>query len=100
MTLLRIREVASQGAYVLRLVLTDGTEIERDVSSLLTGPVFEGLRRDPSLFHQVQAEAGTVVWPNGADLDPDVLIWGGPPPKESAARPPGKLQPGSGANAA
>jgi len=31
--------------------------------------------RDPALFARVEvdAEAGTIVWPNGADLDPDVL---------------------------
>jgi len=27
------------------------------------------------------------VWPNGADLCPDVLIWGGLPPKSSAVPP-------------
>jgi hypothetical protein len=33
------------------------------------------LLKDPSYFRQVRAhpESGTVVWPNGADLDPDVL---------------------------
>jgi hypothetical protein len=37
--------------------------------------VFEPLRRDPELFRRVRVdhELGTVVWPNGADLDPDVL---------------------------
>lgn len=36
--------------------------------------VFAALR-DPAFFAQVSVdpEAGTVVWPNGADLDPDVL---------------------------
>jgi len=39
------------------------------------GPVFEPLHEDPQLFRQVRVdeELGTVVWPNGADLDPDVL---------------------------
>lgn len=36
--------------------------------------VFEPLR-DPAFFSQVRVdpEAGTIVWPNGADLDPLVL---------------------------
>jgi len=36
--------------------------------------VFEPLR-DPAYFAKlrVDPELGTVVWPNGADLDPDVL---------------------------
>lgn len=36
--------------------------------------VFESLR-DPAYFAQVRVdpELGTVAWPNGADLDPDVL---------------------------
>jgi hypothetical protein len=36
--------------------------------------VFEPLR-DPAYFAQVRVDAdlGTVAWPNGADLDPDVL---------------------------
>lgn len=36
--------------------------------------VFEPLR-DPAFFAQVRVdpEAGTLVWPNGADLDPLVL---------------------------
>jgi len=50
------------------------------------GPVFEGIRSDPRLFAQVRAEGGTVVWPNGADLCPDFLIWGGAPPEEGQER--------------
>lgn len=57
--------------------------IEREVSSLVVGPVFEPLRADPGLFAKVRVEGGTVVWPNGADLDPDVLIWNGPPPLDT-----------------
>ena len=71
--------------FKLRLTLTDGSVIERDVSKLLAGRVFDPIRADPAIFAQVRAEAGTVMWPNGADLCPDVLIWGGAPPEEEHA---------------
>lgn len=82
MPLVRIKEASALNGTRLRLVLTDGRVIERDIAELLEGPVFEPLKRDPDLFRQVRVEGGTVVWPNGADLCPDVLIWGGPPPVE------------------
>jgi hypothetical protein len=83
MTLLRIREVEALEGFKLRLTLTDGSVIERDVRSLLVGPIFEAVRTERGSFEKVRAEGGTVVWPNGADLCPDVLIWGGAPPEDS-----------------
>ncbi len=93
MALLRIRGVEALEGFRLRLTLTDGSVVEREVLRLLVGPVFEKIRSDPALFAQVRAESGTVVWPNGADLCPDVLIWGGPPPEEGQqpAHPPGAV---------
>ncbi len=88
MSLVRILDVAPLEGFCLRLTLTDGRRIERDVSSLLVGPIFDPIRADPDLFCQVRVESGTVVWPNGADLCPDVLIWGGPPPEEDTSRKP------------
>ena len=85
MGLLRIRDAATTGEHRLRLTLTDGTVIERDVSPLLRGPIFEPVRRDPAVFRSVKAEGGGVAWPNGADLCPDVLIWGGAPPAEGTS---------------
>jgi hypothetical protein len=90
MSLIRIQEATPLEAFRLRLKLTDGSVIERDVAKLMIGPVFEALKTSPGLFRQVIVENGTVVWPNGADLCPDVLIWGGAPP-ERATSPPGQL---------
>ena len=87
MSLLRIHEVLPVEGFRLRLTLTDGSIVERDITDLLMGPMFETIRKDTSAFRQVTVESGTVVWPNGADLCPDVLIWGGPPPKSSAVPP-------------
>lgn len=58
----------------LRLTFTDELVREVDLSGDLWGPMAEPLR-DPDYFAQVQVdpELGTVVWPNGYDLDPDVL---------------------------
>jgi len=82
--MLRISKVEPLKDFRLRLTLTDATVIERDVAPLLTGPIFAMIRSNPEMFAQVRAENGTVVWPNGADLCPDVLIWNGPPPGERA----------------
>ena len=63
------------GNYRLHLQFEDGVEGEVDLASQLSfRGVFEPLR-DPAYFVQVRVdpELGTVVWPNGADLDPDVL---------------------------
>jgi hypothetical protein len=85
---LRIREAIAGEGFTLQLTLTNGAVVERSIADLLTGPVFELVRTDSTVFRQVRVESGTVVWPNGADLDPDVLIWGGLPPTTSASPPP------------
>ena len=79
MGLVRISSVTPLDSFHLRLALTDGSVIERDVEPLLVGPVFEAVRDNPDVFRAAKVACGTVVWPNGADLCPDVLIWGGPP---------------------
>ena len=58
----------------LCLTFTDGLVREVDLSGELWGPMAEPLQ-DPNYFRQVSVdpELGTVVWPNGFDLDPDVL---------------------------
>lgn len=61
----------------LRLSFADGLVGDVDLADRLSGelgPVFRPLQ-DPSYFAQVSldTELGTVVWPNGADLAPDVL---------------------------
>jgi hypothetical protein len=59
----------------LRIRFEDGVEGVISVGDLVP---FEGIfapLRDPALFEQVRvnAELGSIEWPNGADLDPDVL---------------------------
>jgi hypothetical protein len=80
MAFLRIRQAIPLERWKLRLTLTDGFVIERDLSSLMVGPIFELLKVDENLIKQVRVEHGTVVWPNGADLCSDTVIWGGCPP--------------------
>jgi len=60
--------------YVVRVVFADGEIRDVDVEPLLEGPVFQPLR-DARTFAQVTVDeyGETIVWPNGADLDPEVL---------------------------
>jgi len=62
----------------VRLLFTTGEARELDLEPYLHGPIFDRVRNDPAYFRamQVDAELGTVVWPNGADIDPDVLHGG------------------------
>jgi len=61
--------------YRLKLQFEDGAEGAVDIRSLIkfTG-IFAPLKDyDYFLKVQVNPELGTICWPNGADLDPDVL---------------------------
>src|ERR1035437_4725702 len=67
--------VKALGDYRLHLRFEDGVEGVVDLAPYLSfRGVFEPLR-DPAYFARVRVdpELGTVAWPNGADLDPDVL---------------------------
>lgn len=79
----------------VRLGFSDGTERVVDLTPLLWGPAFEEIVRDDELFADVRVdpEAGTIVWPNGADLDPDVLHGD----YEPSAREPGSRTEAEGA---
>lgn len=72
---IRIVAAEPREGFVLWLRFSDGATREVDLADELWGPMFEPLREDPKLFREVQVdeELGTIVWPNGADMDPDVL---------------------------
>src|SRR5579864_1893440 len=70
-----IVEARPAGEHKLYLRFEDGVEGEIDLSKLIEFKcVFEPLRDVREVAKvRVDAEHGTVSWPNGADLDPDVL---------------------------
>jgi hypothetical protein len=84
MAMTRIQEASPLPGHRLRLLLTDGRTLERDVRDLLRGELLEPLR-DGAAFADLSVRDGAVVWGNGADLCPDVLIWQGVPPEHDLA---------------
>jgi hypothetical protein len=62
------------GPHSLLLEFDDGLEKRVNLRSHLWGPMFAHLV-DPAEFAQVtlDTDSGTVVWPNGADLCPEML---------------------------
>ena len=70
-----ITEVKLLDGYRLFLRFEDGAHGEVDISRMIP---FEGVflpLKDPEKFREVRIdrELGTICWPNGPDLDPDVL---------------------------
>jgi hypothetical protein len=78
MKLVRIKSVQPLNDFVVFLEFTDGTSREVNLEPFLRGKIFEPLRRDRNAFRAVKVDAqmGTIVWENGADIDPDVLYHG------------------------
>lgn len=68
-------EATQVDGYTVRVCFEDGTSADVDLSYLVDyGGVFEPLG-DPDYFRQLRAdaEAGTIVWPNQADIAPETL---------------------------
>jgi len=80
--LIRIAKVKPLEGFEVESTLTTGDVIRRDLQHMLNGTVFDPIRDDKGQFRTVRVEDGTLVWPNGADLCPDVLIWDGLPPAD------------------
>lgn len=74
--LVRVRTVQPLDGYRVRLGFEDGSQREMDLEFYLRGPIFEPIRSSLAMFRSVRVEHGTVAWPNGADIDPDVLYYG------------------------
>ena len=92
--MLRIRSALALEDRQLRLTLTDGSVVERDIQDLLVGQVFDRLRVEDAFFRRVRARHGTVTWPGDVDIVPETLIWDGPEPAEGT-RPAAVLRPRS-----
>jgi hypothetical protein len=84
----RIVKAEVTGPHSLDLTFKDGTRKQVDLRPLLEGLVFEPLRQ-PEFFARVVLDpvAGTVVWPNGADIAPETLY---ELPEETRCRVPRK----------
>ena len=68
-------EVRALGGHRVHLRFEDGVQGVLDLGRVIEfRGVFEALE-DPREFARVRVdpELGTIAWPNGADLDPDVL---------------------------
>ena len=92
--MLEISAVEPLAGRTVRLTLSVGSTVERDLVDLLRGPLFDPIAADDALFRAVSVDYGTLVWPGGIDIAPETLIWDGPNPVgESAAQPAAFLRP-------
>ena len=70
----RVKGFEIVGPYRLRVEFADGLTRTIDLKPILEGELY-GPLRDISVFNAVEIdrEAHTLVWPNGADFDPAIL---------------------------
>jgi len=90
--MLHVKAVEVLEGYWLRLTLSNGDVVERDVQDLIRGGVFEPLRQRRDIFEAAFVDGSTVAWPGEVDIAPETLIWDGPEPDEPAARPKRRLR--------
>ena len=81
----RIASVRIVAGRKVELGFHDDTVRTVDLAPLLWGPIFADIATDDAAFSAVfvDDQLGTIAWPNGADLDPDVL-YGAEQPVDAA----------------
>jgi hypothetical protein len=70
-----VTAVEPLGGHRVRVRFDDGVTVVRDLIPLLWGPVFDKIRNEPAEFTAVTVdpELGVLCWPNGADIDAELL---------------------------
>ena len=70
----RVISVSVAGPYALDLTFDDGRRQAVNLRDILRGEMF-GPLLDLRVFNEVEIDRqlGTIVWPNGVDMDPGVL---------------------------
>jgi Protein of unknown function (DUF2442) len=65
------------GDFRLKLRLTDGSTVERDLSRFVEryGVGLRSKLRDQKFFRRARPGLGTVVWSRDIDISPHMLIW-------------------------
>jgi hypothetical protein len=73
-SIVRVTGFEVTGPHQIAVHFSDGTRQHIDFRPVLHGPLF-GPLQDLGVFNRVvlDSEAGTLVWPNGADFDPSTL---------------------------
>lgn len=77
MIMYRIVGVRVVRDYVVELTFDNGVKKTRDLAPLLSGPIFQPMLDSYEFFCKVYVdpEPGTIVWPNDADICPDLLYY-------------------------
>ncbi len=74
--LVRVQGIEPRDGFNVTVKFTDGSQKQINLEPYLQGPIFELIRKNVADFHAMFIDEGTVTWPNGADIDPDVLYYG------------------------
>ena len=87
--MLEVSAVEPLEGRVVRLTLSNGVVVERDLAALLDGVgVFARISFDDAAFREVYVDYGTIAWPGEVDIAPETLIWDGPYPEDESTRSP------------
>ena len=71
---MRIKKAVPLENHRLKVTFSTGEEGVFDLSEYLSGPIFSKLKDEDVFTHvAIDEVAGTVFWPNGIDLCPDVV---------------------------
>lgn len=78
---IRVQAITPKDDHTAEVVFTNGETRMIDLMPYIAeGAIFAPIRQDPTMFRRMAVAGGTIVWPNGADIDPDVLYYNGRPP--------------------
>lgn len=72
---IKVKKAILLDQFSVNIMFENNEERVIDLEKYLYGPIFEEIQADLTLFRQLAVKNGVISWPNGADIDPDVLYY-------------------------